>query len=68
MHHLYLSSASEVASSMTSMFDQLGAHSGGISEGRVQAEKKIPSPMAVDARWQVLLACTFPLLGTAGEN
>lgn len=29
MHHLYLYSASEVASSMTGMFDQLGAHSGG---------------------------------------
>ena len=50
MHHLYLYSASEVASSMTGMFDQLGAHSGGISEGRVQAGKPpLPSPMAVDA-------------------
>lgn len=67
MHHLYLSSASEVASSLTGMFDQLGVHSGGISEGRVQAEKTNPSPMAADAQWQVLL-CPFPSIGTAGEN
>lgn len=39
MHHLYFSSASEVASSMTGMFDQPRAHSGGILEDRVQAQK-----------------------------
>lgn len=27
---------------MTGMFDQLGKHSGGLSNGRVQAEKKFP--------------------------
>lgn len=51
MYHLYLSPASEIASSVTGTFDQLCVHSGEISEGRVQAGKKIPSPMAVDAQW-----------------
>lgn len=48
MHYLYLSAASEVAPSLTGMFDQLGAHSGGISVGRVQVEKKIKSLL----QWQ----------------
>lgn len=42
MHHLYLSPASEITSSVTGMFDQLCVHSGGISEGRVQTGKKNP--------------------------
>lgn len=67
MYHLYLSLASEVASSMTGMFDQLGVRSRGLSNGRVQAEENFPSPMAVNAQWQVLLG-TFPSIGTAGQN